>query len=213
MSSNDVSILEGIPQAITYLFANSGWIWIGAFAAFAISVGGMGGVSAWLTGTARLPYASGLDNYLPKEFSLLHPKYGTPHISFYWMSGFSSLLIVMSVLGSTITEAYLVLVDATLILYFIPYVYMFISVIVLRNRDGLNADIIPVPGGKLGLYVIPGLGLISTIMSIGFSLIPGADVSSPVLFVAKVVGGTAFFVFMGWFLYRHYSKESAAAVS
>ncbi|MFC1482037.1 APC family permease [Candidatus Neomarinimicrobiota bacterium] len=213
MSSEDVSILEGIPQAIAFLFANSGWIWIGAFAAFAISVGGMGGVSAWLTGTARLPYASGLDHYLPDAFSTLHPKYGTPYISFFWMSGLSSLLIIMSVLGATITEAYLVLVDATLILYFIPYIYMFSSVIILRNRDGLDEDIIPVPGGKLGLYVIPGLGLISTIVSIGFSLIPGEDVSSPVLFVAKVVGGTAFFVLLGWFLYRHYTRQSVVTGS
>ncbi len=132
-------------------------------------------------------------------------------MSLITMSVMSSVFILMSVVGSTIEEAYLVLVDATLILYFIPYIYMFASVIILRNRDGLNDDIIAIPGGRIGLYVIPGLGMLSTIISIAFALIPSADVASPGLFIAKVAGGTGFFVLLGWLLFRHYSKDAATA--
>ncbi len=211
MSSEKVSILEGIPQAVSNLFVGTNWIWLGALAAFAITLGGTGGISAWMSGSARIPYASGLDNYLPQVFSKLHPKYGSPYMSLITMSIMSSVLILMSVVGSTIEEAYLILVDATLILYFIPFVYMFASVIVLRNRDGLNDDIIAIPGGKIGLYVIPGLGMMSTIISIAFALVPSADVTSPGLFITKVAGGTGFFILMGWILFRHYSKDTAQA--
>lgn len=211
MSSESVSILEGIPQAVSNLFEGTNLIWLGAFVAFTITIAGTGGLSAWLSGSARIPYASGLDNYLPQIFSKLHPKYGSPYMALITMSVMSSVLILMSVLGSTIEEAYLVLVDATLILLFIPYIYMFASVIILRNRDGLNDDIISIPGGKIGLYVIPGLGLISTIAAIVLALIPSADVTSPGLFIAKVVGGTGFFVLMGWVLFRYYSKDAATA--
>ncbi|MCK4577649.1 MAG: amino acid permease [Candidatus Marinimicrobia bacterium] len=211
MSSENVSILEGVPQAVSRLFAGTGWVWLGALAAFAITAGGTGGVSAWLSGSARIPYASGLDHYLPPAFSRLHPRYGTPHVSLVWMAALSSIFILMSVVGSTIKEAYIVLVDATLILYFIPYLYMFTSVLILRNREGLSNGIIPMPGGKLGLYLFPILGLLSTLVSIAFSLIPPEDVASPALFLAKVVGGTGFFVVIGWGLYRHYSQNAQNA--
>lgn len=204
LPTDEVSILAGIPQAISHLFADTGWIWLGAFAALAITLGGMGGVSAWLGGTARIPYVSGLDNYLPPSLGKVHPKYGTPYVSLIWQGIFSSAFILMSVIGSTIEEAYLVLIDATLILYFIPYLYMFAAVIKLR-RGHDDSGVIAIPGGKVGLYLAVGAGLFATTVSIVFSLIPSQDVASPALITAKVVGGTLAFLLVGLALFRRYA--------
>ena len=170
--------------------------------------GGMGGLSAWLGGTARIPYVSGLDNYMPAALGKVHPKYGTPYISLIWQGIFSSAFILMAVIGSTIEEAYLVLVDATLVLYFIPYLYLFAAVVKLRKTG--NADgVITIPGGQVGLYLVVGAGMFATLVSIIFSLIPGSDVASPVLFGTKVIGGSATFLLIGWFMYRYYSGQGS----
>ena len=110
----------------------------------------------------------------------------------------------MSVIGSTIEEAYLVLVDATLILYFIPYLYLFAAVIKLR-RGHDNKGVIVIPGGKVGLYLAVGAGLFATTASIVLALIPGQDVASPMLITAKVVGGTLAFLLVGLALFRRYA--------
>ncbi|MCH8838546.1 MAG: amino acid permease [Candidatus Marinimicrobia bacterium] len=203
----ETSILSGLPQAISYIFQDTGWVWLGALTALAITVGGTGGVSAWLGATARIPYVAGLDNFLPPALARLHPKYGTPHISLIWQGIFSSLFIIMAVAGSTVKEAYIVLIDATLIIYFIPYLYLFLSLVKLRPRgaQATGEGIIPVPGGKAGLYLVAGAGLFSTVVSIGLSLVPGEDISNPLIFEIKVVGGCLLFLVLGWVLYHYYS--------
>lgn len=212
MPTNEVSILAGIPQAISHLFADTGWLWLGGLAALAITLGGMGGLSAWLGGTARIPYVSGLDNYMPAALGKVHPKYGTPYIALIWQGIFSSAFILMAVIGSTIEEAYLVLVDATLVLYFIPYLYLFAAVVKLRKTG--NADgVITIPGGQAGLYLVVGAGMFATLVSIIFSLIPGSDVASPVLFGTKVIGGSATFLLIGWFMYRYYSTAGKSTLA
>lgn len=206
---SETSLLSGIPQAISRLFAgDASAVFLGALVALAITLGGMGGISAWLGGTARIPYVSGLDNYLPKALGKVHPKYGTPHVSLIWQGIFSSAFILMSVVGATVEEAYMVLIDATLVLYFIPYLYMFAAVIKLRNRDGDKAEVIQIPGGRWGLYLAVAAGLFSTAVSIIFSLIPGPEVASPALFVAKVAGGSAAFVLIGVALYRFNTRRA-----
>ncbi|MEE9464578.1 MAG: APC family permease [Candidatus Neomarinimicrobiota bacterium] len=212
---DDVSILSGLPQAITQIFQDTTWIWLGAFAAFAITIGGIGGISAWLGGTARIPYVCGLDNFLPAALGRVHPKFGTPHISLATQGVLCSLFIIMAVAGSTIQEAYLVLIDATLIIYFIPYLYLFIALVKLRPADAHSADegIIAVPGGKTGLYLVAGAGFFSTAVSIGLSLIPAQDVASPLIFELKVVGGCLFFLVLGWVLYRYYSQQARQSLN
>ncbi|MCH8836736.1 MAG: hypothetical protein IIA60_02915 [Candidatus Marinimicrobia bacterium] len=42
-------------------------------------------------------------------------------------------------------------------------------------------------------------------VSIGLSLVPGEDISNPLIFEIKVVGGCLLFLVLGWVLYRYYS--------
>ena len=206
LPADEVSILAGIPQAVGTIFEGTGWYWLAGFTAAAITIGGLGGASAWLGGTARIPYVSGLDHFLPESLGKVHPRYGTPHIAILLQGVLSSLFILLSVIGATVHDAYMVLVDATLILYFIPYLYMFAAVVKLRGAAASEVGVIPIPGGRLGMFLVVGLGLASTLISITFSMVPSDAVASPRLFVAKVVGGTASFMLVGWGLYRHYSR-------
>ena len=43
--------------------------------------GPLGQLDTWIAGNTRLPYAIGIDKYLPAAFGRIHPRWGTPYVS------------------------------------------------------------------------------------------------------------------------------------
>ena len=113
-----------------------------------------------------------------------------------------TLLMMAAVTESTIEEAYVMLLDMTIILYFIPFLYMFVSLPVLRikaagNNDGVSL----VPGGIAGVCLCSALGFGATLLSVVLAVLPPAGSTNPQLFVLKVGGGCLLFVAVGLIFY------------
>ena len=107
-------------------------------AAAAITLSVLGAVGAWLTGSARVAFAVGLDRYAPPAFARIHPRWGTPYVAILVQAALSTVFLLISVMGkgTKVEEAYLVLLDTMLLVYFIPYIYLF----VVYLRDGQAAE-------------------------------------------------------------------------
>jgi amino acid transporter len=99
--------------------------------------------------------------------------------------------------------AYQILVDAAIILYFIPFLYMYAAAIKLAGRKDRreNPHAVLIPGGKLGVWIAGGLGFVVVLCGIAFSLIPPGEEVNKVLFEEKLIGGTAAAVLFGLMLY------------
>src|SRR6266699_3891536 len=73
---DEISVLQGIVQSVSHMAAKVGVGWI--IAPFAVmlslSIAGIG--SAWMGGSARIPFVAGLDSYMPSAMGKVHPKYG-----------------------------------------------------------------------------------------------------------------------------------------
>jgi amino acid transporter len=95
------------------------------------------------------------------------------------------------------------LIDITVIIYFIPFLYMFAAVMKLAGRTDRaeNKHAVLIPGGKLGVYFTAGLAGAVTFASIIFSIIPPGDSSNKVLFEVKVVGASIVAIAGGLLLY------------
>jgi len=185
-----VSITNGMPQATAALVArlgNSALAPVAAIVALLLVVGNLGGVGAWLAGSARLPYAAGVAGALPVAFSRVHPKWQTPYLSLLTQGVLATVFVIASLLGTTVKNAYLVLTQTTLILFFIPYVYMFAAYLRLRRERTVRTWLV----GWSGILAV-GFGIV-----LGF--VPPAGESAP-LFEAKVVGGVVVFMGLGWLL-------------
>src|ERR1019366_6822635 len=61
----ETSIISGVNQAVTKAGARQGLGWLGSPVALLMTIAGLGGVGAWLIGSARLLFVGGLDRYLP----------------------------------------------------------------------------------------------------------------------------------------------------
>ena len=190
LPSDTISITNGMPQAVAALVQRIGAPGLApaaAVIAILLAVSNVGGVGAWLTGSARLPYAAGLDRALPAAFGRVHPTWRTPHIALLFQGALATIFIIAGLSGASVRDAYVTLTSTTIILFFIPYVYIFAAYLKLR-RDRTLA-------GTLAGWV--GMGAV--LLSIGVSLVPPA-VERPVSFELKVVGGVIGFMALGWVL-------------
>src|SRR5262249_5921367 len=100
-----------------------------------------------------------------------------------------------------------------IILYFIPFIYMYAAVIKLAWREDRyrNPSAVLIPGGKMGVCLCGGLGLLAVIAGIFFSLIPPGDETDKFLFEVKVIGGTLGTLAVGLILYYRGSRQQPSA--
>ncbi|MEP7347854.1 MAG: APC family permease, partial [Gemmatimonadaceae bacterium] len=128
LPSKDVSIVSGFLQALQAGVGSGGLAWIVALCALLYVVGNLGGVGAWLAGPSRVAFVIGLDRYFPPAFGKVHPKWKTPYVAILVQSSFATLFLFLSVLGkgTTVANAYLILLDTMILIYFIPFIYLFL---------------------------------------------------------------------------------------
>jgi amino acid transporter len=217
LPKSEVSIISGVNQAITKAGAAHGMPWLGPPIALLMTLAGLGGVGAWLIATARLLFVGGLDCYLPAVFGKTHAKWKTPWFAMLFQAVFSAIFIVAAQWGGTVQDAYLKLVNATLIVYFIPYLYMFAAAIKLRAEIRRQPGAIPVPGGDGGSFFWNGLGFLTTAFAIVLALIPPADTQNKISFFVQVFVGSFGFLIAGLVLYvlasRRRRRTAAASAS
>lgn len=187
LPAGQVSITNGMPQATAALVAGLGRAELAPLAAvmaILLVLGNLGGVGAWLAGCARLPFAAGVDRLLPEAFARVHPTWQTPHVALLVQGALATVFVVTGLAGATVRDAYVTLTSATIVLYFIPYLYLFAAYLRLRRR-------------RTAANAITGwAGLAAVALSIVLSLVPPA-VGHPWVFEAKVIGGTVVFLGIG----------------
>jgi amino acid transporter len=212
--AGDVDPRNGVFQAVASGSALLGITWFGVIAALLVSVGNAGGVGATVAGVARIPFVAGIDHYLPSYFGKIHPRWKTPWISILIQAAISALILVFSQLGTTVVEAYQFVVSMSLILYFIPFLYMYAAAIKLAYRPDRksNTQAVLVPGGKTGVWIAGCLAFLITAGSMVVAGISPEGGTSRALFLAKVVACTIVFVGAGLILYfRGAMKKSAGS--
>ena len=198
----EVDVITGIPQALAAIGGRIALPGLAIAGALLVVMSSIGGLGAWIAGVARIPFVIGIDRYLPSALGRVHPKWGSPYVALITMGVIVTLLMFAAVAGATIEEAYIMLLDMAIILYFIPFLYMFAALPVLRMKAaGDNDGVSLVPGGMFGVWFVGGLGFAATMLSVVLAMIPPEGTSNPQLFVLKVVGGCLLFVAVGLIFY------------
>ena len=200
LPSSEVSNLQGLVQAIAKTSSRVGFPGILPVAAFLIALSNIGAAGAYLAAVARLPFVVGLDRFLPPAFGALHPRWKTPWVALLTQFVLGVIFIFLGQAGTSVKGAYDVLVSMGVIVYFIPYLYLFAAMIKLQ-REPTGPEVIRVPGGKLGATLIAALGFVTTTLTIAVSLIPQPDEPNKPLAFLKIVGGTGALVLVGVAIY------------
>ena len=213
--SVDVDPKSGVFHAITVGSVALKIGIVGVLAACLVTVGNAGGVGSTVAGIARVPFVVGIDRYLPKAFGKIHPRWRTPYVSIIVQAVASALVLLLSQVNETTRGAYQIVIDITIILYFIPFLYMFAAAIKLAGRPDRseNPHAVLIPGGKVGVWIACILAFSVTLLSIIVSIFPPGDSSNRQLFVTKVIGTTLAAVALGLILYFRGARQRRREVA
>jgi amino acid transporter len=205
LSKNEISVLQGIVQAVSHMAARVGLSWLLPPFALMLSVSIAGIGSAWLAGSARIPFVAGLDSYLPAWLGKLHPRYATPYAALIVHAAVSMFLVIMNFVGAGVQETFQKLLSLAVVLQLVPFLYMFAALLKFAGTE-------PEATGRYrkGILLLAGLsGLLTTILGIALVFFPAQQISSLWLYEIWMFGGTLFFVGSAAFFFFVYGRRKA----
>jgi glutamate:GABA antiporter len=209
LGKNEISVLQGIVQAVSHMASRVGVGWIVApFAVMlSLSIAGIG--SAWMGGSARIPFVAGLDSYMPAWLGQVHPQYATPYAALIVQFVVSMALCVINFVASGgVQEAFQTMLSLAVVLQLVPFLYVFAAL--LKFAFGPSAG-----AGRYGrnvLLLAGGSGLLTTILGIVLAFSPAKQITSLWRYEATMFGFSGFFLGLAAFFFFIYGRRKGQKV-
>ncbi|HKU25568.1 MAG TPA: APC family permease, partial [Candidatus Sulfotelmatobacter sp.] len=199
----NVNVLQGIVQAVTHMAGRVGigWISIPFALMLSMSIAGIG--SAWMGGSARIPFVAGLDSYMPSWLGNVHPRYATPYAALILQGIVSAVLVVLNFAGAGVQETFQKLLSLAVVLQLVPFVYMFGALI----RFGATESTPRGQYGRATMLLAGSSGLLTTVLGIALVFFPAQQITSLWQYELWMVGGTLFFVGLAAFFFFVYGRR------
>jgi glutamate:GABA antiporter len=208
VSKDNISVLQGIVQAVRHMAGRVGVAWIVAPFAFLLSFSIAGIGSAWLGGSARIPFVAGLDSYMPAWLGKIHPKYATPYAALIVHATVSMILVVLnfSFTGAGVQETFQKLLSLAVVLQLVPFLYMFGALL----KMAFQRPFVPGRYSRVTLILAGASGLLTTILGISLAFFPAQQITSLRSYELWMFGGTLFFIGLAAFFFFVYGRRKAA---
>jgi len=207
VSKSQISVLQGIVQAVSHMASRVGVAWIVAPFAFLLSLSIAGIGSAWLGGSARIPFVAGLDSYMPAWLGRVHPQYRTPYAALIVHAGVSLALVLMNFWSTGVQESFQRLLSLAVVLQLIPFLYIFYALIRIAADPGFEKK-----RYNKGTLLISGMsGLLMTSLGIALAFFPAQQITSLLSYEVWMVGGTVLFIGAAAFFFFVYGRRKQAA--
>jgi len=212
--AGEIQIETGIVDALRPMFdAVLGAAAVPVFIVVALGVlfTFFGNMVTWSIGANESLAATGMDETAPGVFGHRHPKNDTPDYAFYLMGVIATVLTVLTYgLFGDNDGIFWSIFTVSSVVFLLPYILMFPSLVVLRRKFPDQPRPYTVPGGNAGAMVwsvLCELGILFTLAL--FFLAPPAD-TPLVPFYIITVGGTIISVIVGFWLFFHAKNKTAA---
>ncbi|MEO8926054.1 MAG: APC family permease [Caulobacteraceae bacterium] len=197
---DEASRLAGVPDALQASLGRLGLGGLAPLALILLALSFLGSYSAWFGVAARLPFAIGVDRYLPAAFARRDPKSGAPTTAILVQTAAVIALVVLGQAGASIKAAYDFLVSMGVLSYTLPFVFLFVVYLKLQGRAA-PADAWTAPGGPSAGLAIGAVGLAVTLSAIACTLVPSPDATDKIGAVVKLVVASAVLIAMGVAIY------------
>jgi putative glutamate/gamma-aminobutyrate antiporter len=184
--SKDINILTGTMQAFWTFFTDYGVEWMIPVMAGLMTIGPVAAVSTWIVGPSKGLYQTSEEGHLP-PFLHWHNRRGMPVMIMMVQGIIVTLLSLAFVFIPTVSGTYWFLNALATLLYLIMYILMFAAAIHLRYKHPKTVRTYRVPGGKVfGMWVVSGIGLVSSIFAFSIGFIPPEQVDTGSFLIFEV---------------------------
>jgi amino acid transporter len=185
---NNPDPIYGHVQAVNSFFTAAGAGWL-APVTIALELAGLVGIgAAWLAAPARVPFAIGLNHYLPRAFGRVHPKFGTPYVALLAQAAIATTLVVIYTYNATLRDAYLTMLGSSIVLVMVTYIYL------------LAAWLRLVPAGR-GAKLLGAVCVAAAALAVVGGFVPPSTITNPLAFELKLCGSVLVMLGSGLVVY------------
>ena len=199
---SQINLTQSLLVAYDDFFKAFGLDFLSPVIAVMLAIGVLAGVSTWIAGPSKGLLAVGQSGYLP-PFMQKTNKAGV-QVNILLIQGvIVTVLVLLFVVLPSVQAVYQILSQLTVMLYLIMYMFMFAAGIYLRIREPNQPRPYSVPGGKIGMYIIAGVGFLGAVLAFVLSFFPPAQISvgSTTTWFALLAAGNILFVAIPFIIY------------
>jgi len=199
----EIGAVQGILQAVQSMAGKLSVWWVVPIVALVLTFAIAGTTSAWLSGSARIPFVAGLDSYLPSALGKIHRKYDTPYVALIVQGVVTTVFLLMSFIGSSVDQAYKLLLSLAVVLQLVPFLYMYGAIVLIAAREKSPQG----PYGRRTLWMAGVSGFMTTAIGMGVAFVPPTD-QSVWLFELKMAAGCVGLLGIGTFFFLFNARRA-----
>ena len=172
-----INLISGIMQTFDTFFSAYHLHWLMPIMGLSLVLGGIGGVSSWIIAPTRGLLIAAHDGRLPKHCRKQN-RYGAPSTLLLYQAGIVSVIIMIFLFMPSVSGSYWLLTVLAAQLYMLMYLLMFSAAIYLRYKKPDYPRPFHIPGGKLGMWLVGGLGIIGAGLTFCIGFIPPHEINT-----------------------------------
>lgn len=190
LPQSEINLVAGIMQAFNAFFARYHALWLMPIVAIMLVMGGLGGVSNWIIAPTKGLLIAAQDDNLPLLFRRVNQQ-GAPVLILVGQALIVTVLSALFLFMPSVNGSYWLLTALAAQLYMLMYFLMFVAAIQLCFKFPDHPRAFRIPGGKIGMLLVAGTGLIGVTITliVSFMLPDHIDVGSMVRYETTLVLG------------------------
>ncbi len=212
LPASEATRLSGLPDALRASLTRLGLAALVPGVLLLVALSLLGSYSAWFGVAARLPFAAGVDRYLPKAFGRRHPRTGAPWAAILVQAAATAALLALGQAGADFKAAYDFLVAMTVLSYTLPFVFLFIVHLKVQGRPP-PAGAWTMPGGPVARRMVGATGLAVTLSAILCTLVPSPDAPDKLWATGKLLLASTALILSGVAAYVVARRRARAGVA
>ncbi|MCM1520988.1 MAG: amino acid permease [Lachnoclostridium sp.] len=200
--TENINLLQSLLVAYKALWKSFGLSWLGNVMALVIMFGVIGQISALVTGPSTGLMAVAQSGYLPRSLQKVNSN-GVNKRILYIEGAIVSVLCLVLIVLPTVESAYQIMSQMATVIYLVMVIMIYGAFIRLRRTEPGRKRGFKVPGGKLGVIVVSGVGIAGSLLALVLSFLPPSQIAtgSPVVYISIIAIGVAIFVALPLVIY------------
>jgi amino acid transporter len=207
--SGNLSLLAGIMQAFEKILGPHSWI-VPAVALM-IAIGSIGEASTWILGPIRGLASTAKEGSLPPVLQKTNKNKMPVNMMILQAMLITFWAAVYVLLPGGVNGSYWMLLSLTSLVYLVMYFFMYAAAIKLRYSHPDVKRAFKIPGGKKGMWLVSGFGIIALLFISMLALIPPSQIAfsglSTLQYLVFMLVGVVFITLVPLIIYSRRKPE------
>lgn len=208
----EISLNAGIVQTFLSMFTHMHVEWLVVPVAIMLAIGIIAQLSTWVVGPAKGLLPAAMTGDLPPIFRKVN-KFGMPVGVLIVQGVISSAFAIAMVAIPSINEGYWILTAITSLINAVMYMFMFAAFIKLRKTKPDVKRPYKLPGGRVGMWLVGGVALVTLFFAFAVGLLPETngvsyDLTQTVVYVVGMLVAVLAIILLPPFILRKLKKPS-----